>query len=170
MAVDNTTKRIVKISILTLIISATVLFFFTVVGFKGETGQPSSETVKDPDISVVNVSFPDSVAGDVEAWVVDTPLGRSRGLSVVDSLDESQAMLFVFDTLGIYPFWMKDMKFPIDIIWLNADKEIVFIRESAQPEEYPDSYNPQTEALYVLEVVDGFTDKYNIALGQKLYW
>ena len=57
--------------------------------------------------------------------IVDTPKKRQQGLSGRDDLAENKGMLFVYtepETIGI---WMKDMKFPIDILWFNAEKEVI---------------------------------------------
>lgn len=102
--------------------------------------------------------------------VSSTSNERTIGLSKYDSLKENQAMLFVFEEKGFYSFWMRDMKFPIDIIWLNENKEIVSIRENADPSEYPQSYYPEAEALYVLETVAGFVTKNQLEKGQQLSW
>lgn len=87
--------------------------------------------------------------------VVRTPTTRAKGLSGRDGLATSTGMLFVFPEPGIYPFWMKDMHFPIDIVWLDGDWCVVNITHDARPESYPDSYHPTHEALYVLEVNSG---------------
>lgn len=102
--------------------------------------------------------------------VSSTSNERTIGLSKYDSLKENQAMLFVFEEKGFYSFWMRDMKFPIDIIWLNENKEIVSIRENADPSEYPQSYYPEAEGLYVLETVAGFVTKHQLQKGQQLSW
>ncbi len=104
----------------------------------------------------------------VDAWIVDQVQTRAAGLSVFENLDPDQGMLFVFDEPGIYSFWMKDMKFPIDIFWLNENKEVVFIKENAHPDDYPESYTPDQKALYVLETVAGFAEEHNVSLGMTL--
>ena len=50
-----------------------------------------------------------------------TPDSQSKGLAIKDSLNENEGMLFIFESPQKYSFWMKDMKFPIDIIWINSD-------------------------------------------------
>ncbi len=92
---------------------------------------------------------------------------RSKGLAVKDDLKESEAMLFVFSKENEYGFWMNGMKFPIDIIWLDSDREVVHIEHSLEPCG-PDScptYKPDSEALYVLETVAGFATKYDVVEG-----
>ncbi len=102
--------------------------------------------------------------------VADTPQKQSRGLAVRSSMNNNEAMLFVFPQSRIYPFWMKDMKFPIDILWLDNHKKVVFIKEHAQPEEYPMSYTPDRESRYVLEFVDGFVEKNKVKVGDRFEW
>lgn len=90
---------------------------------------------------------------------------RSKGLSVKDTLNENEAMLFVFSTEREHSFWMKDMKFPIDIIWLNDNKEVVHIEHSLEPcipDSFCQPYSPDDDSLYVLETVAGFAQKYNV--------
>ncbi|HEY8140629.1 MAG TPA: DUF192 domain-containing protein [Nitrososphaera sp.] len=92
---------------------------------------------------------------------------RSKGLSVKDDLKENEAMLFVFSKESEHGFYMKGMKFPIDIIWLDSNMEVVHIEHSLEPCG-PDScptYRPDSEALYVLETVAGFAVKYDVVEG-----
>ena len=58
---------------------------------------------------------------------------KEKGLSVKDELKENEAMLFIFEESAKHSFWMKDMKFPIDIIWLDSDGEVVHIEQNLQP-------------------------------------
>ena len=107
---------------------------------------------------------------ELKTMIVDTPEGRSLGLSDHTILHKDEAMLFIFNRVGVYPFWMKDMDFPIDIFWLNENKEIVFIKEHAEPSDYPKSYNPRTGARYVVETVDGFAHENEIEIGNSISW
>lgn len=114
------------------------------------------------------ISFTNSSIPSLDVWIADTPYKRSKGLSVVDELNEDEGMFFVFEQSGIYPFWMKDMQFPIDIIWVDESMRIVYIHEYVIPEDYPHSYNPKQEALYVLETPSGFVETYGIAIGDTV--
>lgn len=93
---------------------------------------------------------------------------HNRGLSGRTSLDLDTGMLFIFRTPDRYSFWMKDMLFPIDIVWADKDKSIIFMKENARPEDYPSLYTPEKEALYVLEISSGEIARNNFALGQKI--
>ena len=107
-------------------------------------------------------------SGDVSLIVVDTPQAREQGLSGKDSLPDNTAMLFVFDIPDIYGFWMKDMKFPIDIIWIDADHHIVSMQRSLSPNTFPKVFYPSANSLYVLETVAGFAEKNNLKVGDTL--
>jgi uncharacterized protein len=99
------------------------------------------------------------------ADIAATDEQRTKGLSVKDRLGENEAMLFVFDNEAEHSFWMKNMKFPIDIIWLDSDKTIVHIEHNLQPCSFEllcPTYKPNVESLYVLETVGGFAEKYDI--------
>src|SRR6266542_6597913 len=60
------------------------------------------------------------------AQVAKTQPTREKGLSGTTSLRSEEAMLFVYDSDGKWPIWMKDMNYPIDIIWLDKDKKVVY--------------------------------------------
>jgi len=104
----------------------------------------------------------------VKAEIVNTDATRQQGLSGRENLKEDEGMFFVFDKPDKYKFWMKDMNFPIDIIWFNQEKEVVFIAKNTLPESYPELFGPEQDTLYVLEVMAGFTDKYKIKTGDSI--
>ncbi len=108
------------------------------------------------------------IAGQVlEVTIADTPEMQMMGLSGTAGLAEDEGMLFIFDQPDAYKFWMKDMLFPIDMIWLDSDKRVIHIKENAVPESYPESYGPKEDVLYVLETAAGFTHKYNLKIGDR---
>lgn len=95
---------------------------------------------------------------------------RARGLMFQSGLAPDQGMLFVFDHEGDYPFWMKNMSFPIDIIWLDAQKQIVHLQANVPPcaVEPCDVYDPNAKAKYVLEVGAGIAQKAGMKKGDTL--
>ncbi len=97
--------------------------------------------------------------------VADSTEERINGLSNRDRIPEDQGMLFVFEEAGRYPIWMRNMKFSIDVYWIDGKGAIVDIWKNAQPESYPEIYEPQDDAYYILEVVAGFSELYNIEIG-----
>lgn len=93
---------------------------------------------------------------------------QQKGLSGRKELKEDESMLFVFNYPNRYSFWMKEMNFPIDIIWINEDLKVVYIKKNATPESYPASFLPNENASYVLEVFSSFSDKNNLQVGDKV--
>ncbi len=100
--------------------------------------------------------------------IADTDEERELGLGGRESMSESSGMLFVFETPDKYAFWMKDMRFPLDIIWMDENYQIVYIEKGLTPETFPQMYEPDTNSLYVLEVNAGFAEKNNLKIGDKL--
>ncbi len=99
--------------------------------------------------------------------LASTPAERDRGLSGRSFLSPDQGMLFVFSREGYYSFWMRDMMFPLDIIWFDASRRAVFIVENLQPctpQNCPIS-TPSHMAMYVLEVNAGFVLAHAVTLG-----
>lgn len=100
--------------------------------------------------------------------VAKTETERQMGLSGKESLSSDQGMLFVFDNPDYHSFWMKDMKFPIDIIYLSGEK-VVTVVENAEPPISPNEnlviYQPEEKADRVLEVSAGTVQKYKITKG-----
>ncbi len=91
-----------------------------------------------------------------------------QGLGGKDCIDANEGMLFIFDAPGYYPFWMKDMRFSIDIIWLSADKKVVDLETTVEPSTYPRSFVNDKPADYVLELKAGQTAKLNINLETQV--
>ncbi len=97
-----------------------------------------------------------------------SPDEQERGLSGRPNLGEGEGMLFIFDKLAKYSFWMKDMNFAIDIIWIGENMKIIYIEKNAQPDSYPQTYRSNQNTKYVLEVVAGFSEKNNLKVGDRV--
>ena len=102
---------------------------------------------------------------NIEVEIADTPKTREKGLSGRRALSESMGMLFIFDSPSQYGFWMKDMRFGIDIVWIDENLKIVGIEKKTSPETFPQIFYPDRPIKYVLELPAGFSDKYNIGIG-----
>ncbi len=83
--------------------------------------------------------------------VADSDKEREKGLSGTEKLPQKRGMLFIFDTNGFWSIWMKDMNYPLDIIWLSEQKRIVHIEENVEPDTYPQNFMPHVPAKYVVE-------------------
>lgn len=102
--------------------------------------------------------------------VADTPEERMRGLSDKETLAEGEGMLFVLDEAGTPGFWMKDMRFAIDIIWINSQRRVVGIERDISPETYPETFRPNEAIKYVLEVPAGSAYGHGIDIGDELFF
>ena len=100
--------------------------------------------------------------------IADTPDLQEKGLSGRRQLETNEGMLFVFDKPDKYGFWMKDMLFPIDIIWISDKYTVVYIEKSLLPNTYPQIFTPDIFSKYVLEVTAGEAEKLNIKIGDSV--
>ncbi len=91
--------------------------------------------------------------------IADTNVKREQGLSGRTDISDEYGMLFVFPKAERYGFWMKDMHFAIDIIWVSEEGSIVGITENVSPETYPAVFYPPSPVPYVLEVRGGLSEK-----------
>lgn len=110
--------------------------------------------------------------GDAELRILiaDTPALRTQGLSGRAMLHDNEGMLFIFETPGKYPFWMKDMRFPLDIIWIGDDRRVTEITPNVSADSYPRHFSPHVPVRYVLEVNAGFSRRFGIATGTPVSW
>lgn len=100
--------------------------------------------------------------------IARTPIEKEIGLSTKEKLDENAGMLFPFESPSYYSFWMKDMKFPIDIIYIKEGRIITIhknVRPPASANETPRIYNSTDPADTVLEINAGLSEKYNFKVG-----
>lgn len=99
------------------------------------------------------------------ADIADTASKRERGLSGRAHLEPRQAMLFVFPEDGKWAIWMKNMRFAIDVVWLDANKKVVDIEHGVPPSSYPKNFAPDRPARYILELAEGTASAKNIRIG-----
>jgi len=101
--------------------------------------------------------------------VASDDASRARGLGGRSSLASDTAMLFTFDESSLDRcFWMKDMNFAIDMIWLDESKKVVDIKENVSPDTYPKNFCPTKPAQYVLEVQAGLSNAAGVDVGSQL--
>ncbi len=121
-------------------------------------------------VSAVRPTTQVRIAGSTyELWIADTEAERVQGLSGVERLDPNGGLLMDFEADGAWGIWMKDMKVPLDIIWLDANKKIVYIVKNASPELSTDTvFTPKNPARYVIELPAGSVDKAAINQNSKV--
>lgn len=148
-------KNMVLLVFVLLLVACCMLY----VAFGCQKREQTLFTV--PVVKINNITIPVEIS--------DTPAKQVQGLSDRAELDSESGMLFIFPDKRIRQFWMKNMHFPIDIIWINDDK-IVNISKNLPPEgELPDkTYSSESDVNYVLEVNAGFCDGNGIKTGDKI--
>ncbi len=99
--------------------------------------------------------------------VADTPATREQGLSGTTILPASAGKLFVFDTAGKPGFWMKDMQYGLDLVWIDSSLKIVSVTRDVSPDTYPQVFYPPQLVQYVLEVNAGFSTRNNLMVGEQ---
>jgi len=92
-----------------------------------------------------------------------------QGLMFRENLEEKRGMLFVFNNTVNNNFWMKNMKFPLDIIWADENKVITDLKTNALAcqDNCPD-ITTETNFKYVLETNTGFISKHKLKIGDTL--
>ncbi len=106
---------------------------------------------------------------EIKAEIADNMITRTKGLMFRKTLPDNEGMLFIFDEENYQTFWMMNMSFPIDIIWINKEKKVVDITKNAQPcKLICSTYRPKEKAMYVLEVNSNFTEEHGVKIGSSL--
>lgn len=100
--------------------------------------------------------------------VADDNSERAQGLSNRGKLNENAGMLFVFDRPERYGFWMKNMNFPLDIVWIGSDKTVIDIDANVRPESFPTMFTPDRPSQYVLEINGGLGEKLSLSVGDRV--
>lgn len=103
---------------------------------------------------------------EIKVEIADNEALRKQGLSGRKSLEEGRGMLFVFDRPDKYSFWMKGMKFSIDILWFDENK-LIWMEREVSPETYPQVLYPHSASKYVLEVPAGYSVKENLNIDDS---
>jgi uncharacterized membrane protein (UPF0127 family) len=116
-----------------------------------------TQEVKVPSVSIRGSEFSVELA--------TTPEARALGLSGRPMLPDGTGLLFVFPRDSDWSFWMKDMRFPIDMIWISAGRRIVHIERNVPPESFPATFRPDAPARYVLEVNAGVAERFGWTVG-----
>lgn len=143
-----------------------------------QTPENGAVVTSEPNVSNSNssatqlLSFP--ISGRQFSFIIASDqASRTQGLSGVSSLPEQNGMLFIFqDNQPNNGFWMKDMQFPIDIIWLDETGAIVSIEANASPESYlqspPQVFYPNEISRFVIELNAGQAQELGLTIGSEI--
>lgn len=118
-----------------------------------------------------NITAPTAIINNhnFKLFVARTEEEKQVGLSKYNSLDKDKAMIFIFDKPDYYRFWMKDMKFPIDIIFITSGKISKIVQNATPPKDNEFTiYSPSEPIDKVLEVNAGVSKDDKFKVGQEV--
>ena len=159
----SVTGKLIKMNKYLILIT---LSFIAIVGFiyflvnSGRTAAPFAKYIHRSTVSIGGKN--------IFVDVADTENLREKGLSGRTGIKNDEGMIFIFNGAEIPGFWMKDMNFSIDIIWIGEDWKVVSVSEDLTPESYPEAYYPDTPVMYVMEVPAGFVKENNVYSGEDI--
>lgn len=111
----------------------------------------------------------DSTFLNIDLEFAQNDYETQTGLMYRSGMKNSEGMLFIFPDERMRSFYMKNTQFPLDIIYLNSDQEIVHIHKNAVPYD-ENSISSQKPAQYVLEINAGLSNEKQLKVGQILSW
>jgi uncharacterized membrane protein (UPF0127 family) len=138
-------KKRLKI-VLVVLLMALALFVATIAGFvwwHNHTDTRSGYCLDDP----ISPGF-----CNITLDPVTTPDEQAEGLSGRDSLSKDNGMIFEFTDSEVHCFWMKDMRFSIDMLWLDEKGTILAKEINVSPSTYPTNFCPEVGARSVVEL------------------
>lgn len=146
-----------QITILLILIPIGILYWYT------ETRDIPFKDILLPGTPIVHI-------GDLthRVEIANTEEERKKGLSGRTDLKNVDGLLFVFPETAFHSIWMKDMLFPIDIIWIDENLTIINIERNVSPDSYPRIYRPERPARYVIETKIHYSDTFGIRPGQVI--
>ena len=118
---------------------------------------------------LINVKFPNGAL--LKSEVADTPEKLLFGLAFRPTLPQDEAMLYIFGESAPHRIWTKEFQFPVDAIWIDESKFIVYVEKDVPPcSQNPCTWYgpPPKDARYILEANSGFIDREKVAIGQQV--
>ena len=119
---------------------------------------------------LIQIAMPNGAT--IQAEIADTTQKRAKGLMYRDSLAKDRGMLFTFTEPQLWTFWMKNTRISLDIIWMDSKKRIVHIERNvptcSRTDDGCPQYQPNDNAMYVLELAAGVADALKLQRGSVL--
>ncbi|MGA7304019.1 MAG: DUF192 domain-containing protein [Rhodothermales bacterium] len=106
---------------------------------------------------------------DIGIEIADDDSTRTRGLMQRSTIPDTLGMLFIFERQETRSFWMANTPHSLDILFVNANHDIVDIAKYTRPFS-PEAIESRAPSLYVVEVKAGFTDSWGISETDKVRW
>ena len=107
------------------------------------------------------------VISEIDIEVAATDAAREQGMMYRDTMDENTGMLFLMEAEEMQAFWMKNTILSLDIIFVDSERRIVSIHKNCKPYSL-DQIQSEAPALYVVEVIAGYTEKHKIKAGDRV--
>ncbi len=109
-----------------------------------------------------------TATSDYQLEVAQTDAARTLGLGNRLSMPTDHGMIFVYPRPALTCFWMKDMHFALDILWVDSQKRIVYEAPDVTPKSYPRTYCTPVAAQYVIELYAGQATRSHLVTGSQL--
>jgi len=163
LELDFIKKNLIILVILVLTFCIFFLQFTELTGYKIKEDRLVSEEISEVVVGNKNYNL----------YIAKNYQDITKGLARFDSIRENEGMLFIFDNPGNYTFFMKDMKFNIDIIFIDVDFKVIKIFQNVKKETYRsandfDAFKSDKPAKYVIELNQGEVAKNGLKLGDKI--
>lgn len=159
-------ETLLEIFIITTIVLFILFLFLLIINPKvAEESENTATTVGNlPTITFIT----ENGTKILEVEIADSDEERAQGLMYRKSLPENQGMLFISDVPEQQGFWMKNTHIPLDIIFVDENKQIINIASNTVPNQTSELYKSNGDALYVVETYAGWCNKNGIEKGDKI--
>lgn len=150
-----------------------ILFFVLVISFSSckkedkNVVQPLKIEFKKEGELVIHNNVTDSIVARFDIEIADDEYQRQTGLMYRKSMQDNQAMLFIFDDVDYRSFYMKNTYIPLDIIYLDAQGKLTSVQDRAEPMNET-SLPSKAPSKYVLEINAGLTEKFDLRIGDRI--
>jgi uncharacterized membrane protein (UPF0127 family) len=148
-----------------------IIYYFSPGGnkakYKGSLVKPDETSFQKEGELVFIDNNTQEIIKEIDIEIADSTYERNQGLMYRYTMKDNNGMLFIYDKSGLRTIWMKNTYISLDIIFVNKDYEIVTIHKNAIPHSI-NIMPSHKDAIYVVEVVAGFCDKYNIKEGDRI--
>lgn len=105
----------------------------------------------------------------IPVYIADTEEKRTKGLGGLSSIPADYGMFFVFDHSDYHGIWMKDMLFPVDIVWIDENNRIVHIENNISPNTFPKIFTTPVKTKFVLELNANTAETYDLNMGSMIF-
>lgn len=146
------------------------LFVLVLISCKTETKEAiQTESItftKEGELSVIEPNA-ERIKASFDIELAETPYETQTGLMYRASMEESQGMLFIFPDVTVHSFYMKNTEFPLDIIFIDEDLNIVSFQKNAKPFD-ENGLSSTFPIKYVLEINAGLSDRLGLSVGDRI--